>query len=77
MKRFVQLLRIAEVSKKTTLAKSTIWLKIAKQEFVAPARIGGICVWKESEIDEWIENQFSTNRNIKGDSCERCYSEAQ
>jgi predicted DNA-binding transcriptional regulator AlpA len=59
MKRFVQLLRIAEVSRKTTLAKSTIWLKIAKQEFVAPTRIGGICVWKESDVDDWIESQFA------------------
>jgi len=59
MKQFVQLLRIAEVSKKTTLAKSTIWLKIAKQEFVAPARIGGVSVWKESDVDDWIESQFA------------------
>jgi predicted DNA-binding transcriptional regulator AlpA len=59
MKQLVQLLRIAEVSKKTTLAKSTIWLKIAKQEFVAPVRIGGICVWKESDVDAWIESQFA------------------
>jgi prophage regulatory protein len=59
MKQFVQLLRIAEVSKKTTLAKSTIWLKIAKQEFVAPVRIGGVSVWKESDVDEWIESQFA------------------
>jgi prophage regulatory protein len=59
MKQFVQLLRIAEVSKKTTLAKSTIWLKIAKQEFVAPVRIGGVSVWKESDVDDWIESQFA------------------
>lgn len=60
MKRFVQLLRIAEVSKKTTLAKSTIWLKLARQDFVAPARIGGICVWKESDVDDWIESHFQS-----------------
>ena len=59
MKQFVQLLRIAEVSKKTTLAKSTIWLKIAKQDFIAPTRIGGICVWKESDVEDWIESQFT------------------
>jgi predicted DNA-binding transcriptional regulator AlpA len=64
MKRFVQLLRIAEVSKKTTLAKSTIWLKIARQEFVAPARIGGICVWKESDVDDWIESHFQSEKGV-------------
>lgn len=68
MKRFVQLLRIADVSKKTTLAKSTIWLKIAKKEFVAPTRIGGICVWKESDVDDWIENHFSTDLDPNGGS---------
>lgn len=62
MKHFVQLLRIADVSKKTTLAKSTIWLKIAKQEFVAPTRIGGICVWKESDVDDWIESHFQSEK---------------
>ncbi len=64
MKRFVQLLRIAEVSKKTTLAKSTIWLKVARQEFVAPTRIGGICVWRESDVDDWIENHFQAEKGV-------------
>jgi len=26
---------------------------------VAPVRIGGICVWKESDVDDWIERQFA------------------
>jgi len=53
-----QLLRITEVSKKTTLAKSTIWLKIAQGKFPAPAKLSpAISVWKESEINDWI-NQF-------------------
>lgn len=64
MKRFVQLLRIAEVSKKTTLAKSTIWLKVARQEFVSPTRIGGICVWKESDVDDWIESHFQAEKGV-------------
>ena len=60
----VQLLRIAEVSKKTTLAKSTLWLKIARGEFVAPTRIGGICVWKESDVDAWIESHFQSDQAV-------------
>lgn len=64
MKSFVQLLRIAEVSKRTTLAKSTIWLKIARQEFVAPTHIGGICVWKESDVDDWIESHFQSKKEV-------------
>lgn len=64
MTNFLQLLRIAEVSKKTTLAKSTLWLKIARGEFVAPTRIGGICVWKESDIDAWIESHFQSEKGV-------------
>lgn len=54
----LKLLRIEDVSNKTTLAKSTIWLKISQGNFIPPARIGGISVWKESDVDAWIEKQF-------------------
>jgi predicted DNA-binding transcriptional regulator AlpA len=41
-----------------------LWLKIAKGEFVAPTRIGGICVWKESDVDAWIENHFQSEQAV-------------
>jgi prophage regulatory protein len=53
------LLRISDVSKKTTLAQSTLWLKISKGEFPKPAKLSpAITVWKESDIDAWIESFF-------------------
>lgn len=53
------LLRIKEVSAKTTLAKSTIWLKISQGKFPKPTKIStAINVWRESDIDEWIEAHF-------------------
>lgn len=56
----IKLLRIADVSTKTTLAKSTIWLKMAEGSFPKPTKLSpAINVWKESDIDEWIENKFS------------------
>lgn len=58
----LKLLRIDDVSSKTTLAKSTIWLKISRGDFIPPARIGGISVWKESDVDSWIEAQFVTTK---------------
>lgn len=55
-----KLLRIADVSKKTTLAKSTIWLKMAQGQFPKPTKLSSaINVWKESQIDEWINSRFS------------------
>ena len=54
----VQLLRISDVSKKTTLAKSTLWLKIAQGKFPKPIKLSpAISVWKQSEIDAWIEER--------------------
>jgi prophage regulatory protein len=58
-----QLLRIADVSKKTTLAKSTIWLKMSQGKFPKPTKIShAINVWKESDIDAWINECFSQNK---------------
>lgn len=55
-----RLLRIADVSKKTTLAKSTIWLKMSQGKFPRPTKISdAINVWKESDIDAWIDECFS------------------
>jgi len=55
----VQLLRIGDVSKKTTLAKSTLWLKIAQGQFPKPIKLSpAISVWKQSDIDAWIEERF-------------------
>jgi len=63
----VKLLRIADVSIKTTLAKSTIWLKMAEGRFPKPTKLSpAINVWRESDIDEWIENKFSQPSQLHG-----------
>lgn len=55
----IQLLRIADVSKKTTLAKSTIWLKMSQGKFPKCAKLSpGINVWTEASINEWINGHF-------------------
>ena len=52
-----KLLRIVDVSAKTTLAKSTIWLKISQGKFPKPIKLGdSINVWMESDIDSWINS---------------------
>jgi len=56
----IKLLRIADVSKKTTLAKSTIWLKMSQGNFPRPTKLSpAVNVWKESDIDAWIESRFA------------------
>jgi prophage regulatory protein len=54
-----KLLRIADVSNKTTLAKSTIWLKMSQGKFPKPTKLSdSINVWRESDIDAWIGQHF-------------------
>ena len=56
-----KLLRIKDVSSKTTLAKSTIWRRLALNKFPKPIKItSAINVWRESDIDDWIEERFNS-----------------
>lgn len=64
MNHVLKLIRIEDVVRKTTLAKSTIWLKISQGDFILPTRIGGISVWKESDVDDWIESQFKNAQGV-------------
>ncbi len=58
MEASIKLLRIGDVSKKTTLAKSTLWLKIAQGQFPKPIKLSpAISVWKQSDIDAWIDER--------------------
>ena len=59
-----KLLRIDEVSKMTTLAKSTIWLKISQQAFPPPIKLSpAICVWRASSIEDWIDSHSTKGGN--------------
>ena len=67
MESTIKLLRITDVAKKTTLAKSTIWQKMAQGTFPKPTKISpAINVWKESDIDSWIEKQFQNSASNHG-----------
>ena len=50
-----KLIRIGEVSIITTLAKSTIWAKVANGSFPKPIKLGtNVSAWRESDIAAWI-----------------------
>jgi prophage regulatory protein len=60
-----QLLRITEVSRLTSLAKSTINLWVAQGKFPKPLTLSPtIKVWRNQSLIEWIEQQ-SHNKNPK------------
>ncbi len=54
-----QLLRIQEVSKITSLAKSTINLWVAQGTFPRPTLLSPtLKVWRISDIEAWIDQHF-------------------
>ena len=63
MDAYMKLLRIDEVAAKTTLAKSTLWLKISQGKFPKPIKLSpAINVWKDSDINTWIESRELLNQ---------------
>lgn len=52
-------IRIKEVMKKTGLARSTVWLWVKDGKLPKPTKLSErVSVWKESDIDEWIQNKI-------------------
>ena len=55
----MNMLRINDIVKKTSLGKSTIWQWVGEGKFPKPIKLSKrIRVWKESDIDEWIESKI-------------------
>lgn len=64
-----QLIRIAEVSALTTLAKSSINLWVAQSKFPKPISLSAtVKVWKLEDISNWIEAQKTSNGSLRGES---------
>ena len=62
------LIRTTAVSKKTTLAKSTIWLKVSQGLFPKPIKLSpSIYVWKEADIDAWIDALVSKDLEVSNE----------
>lgn len=60
-----RLIKVDEVAHRTGLAKSTIFAKIARDEFVQPIRVKvGVTRWLESDIDTWIENLVNRHKAV-------------
>ncbi len=56
-------LRINQVMLKTGLAKSTIWWLISKKEFPKQIKISPrISVWKDTDIDKWMQQKLEIQK---------------
>lgn len=60
------ILRLPAVQARTGLSRSTIYSRIAKQEFPRPVSLGSRAVgWLDAEIDGWLFRQVQQSRNPK------------
>jgi len=60
------ILKLPQVKNKTTLARSTIYLRISEGTFPKQIKIGVRAVgWLESDIEDWIQSRIDESR--KGD----------
>lgn len=54
-----QILRLPEIKRLTGLSRSTIYLRISKDQFPRPISLGGRAVgWIESEVQAWLQEQI-------------------
>ena len=62
----VTLLRLAEISKLTSLGKSTINLWVAQGKFPAPMLISPtVKVWRLQQLIDWVDTQDTSNLENK------------
>ena len=60
----MKLLKLKDVMEKTTMSRSTIYLRIKQGDFPKPFKLGGgetsarSARWTDKQIDDWIEVQI-------------------
>ena len=61
-----KILRLPTVKALTGLSRSTIYLRISKDEFPAPISLGGRAVgWLENDVDAWLAEKVEASRGAK------------
>lgn len=57
------ILRLPSVKQRTGLSRSSIYLRMANNEFPASISLGGRAIgWLEQDIDEWIVERIEESR---------------
>ena len=60
------ILRLPNVKRRTGLSRSTIYLRIANNDFPVPISLGGRAVgWLEEDVNNWLEEKINASRNDK------------
>jgi len=57
------ILRLPNVKLRTGLSRSTIYLRMANNDFPVPISLGGRAVgWLEEDINNWLEQKIEASR---------------
>jgi prophage regulatory protein len=57
------IIRRKEVSARTGLPRSTLYLKISKGEFPSPVALGARSVgWAQSAVDSWVQQRIEAGK---------------
>ncbi|PCJ51082.1 MAG: AlpA family transcriptional regulator [Gammaproteobacteria bacterium] len=61
-----RILRLPAVKELTGLSRSTIYLRVSKNEFPAPISLGGRAVgWLEESVNNWLEEKIAASTSIR------------
>ncbi len=59
-----KILRLPALKELTGLSRSTLYLRISKNEFPAPISLGGRAVgWLEEDIENWLAEKIEASRS--------------
>jgi prophage regulatory protein len=59
----IKILRLQSIIELTGLSRSTIYLRISKDEFPAPVSLGGRAVgWVADEVNQWLAEKIEASR---------------
>jgi len=61
-----KILRLPVVKDVTGLSRSTIYLRISRNEFPSPISLGGRAVgWLEKDVENWLAEKIEASRSAK------------
>lgn len=55
-----KLLFVPDVADRLRKSEQAIRWLVHTRQIVAPAKIGGRLVWREADLEEWLDRQFET-----------------
>ena len=60
-----RVLRLPAVKERTGLSRSSIYLRMAHEEFPAPISLGARAVgWLEQDVENWLEKKIAASRKV-------------